>query len=201
MSEKTSTRGRPRSFDRTAALEAATEVFWKKGFTATSMNDLCGAMGIGSPSLYAAFGSKEQLYTEAIRHYGGKGVPQLTCALESAPTARQGIEAFLRFSAHAFTSPGVPAGCMVVLSSVASEGVAGLADMIVAERKKSLNLLETRLQRGIREGDLSRDTNVKALARFFVTVQQGMSIQARDGASARELDAIATAAMRAWPPE
>jgi AcrR family transcriptional regulator len=199
MSEKTTSRGRPRAFDRTAALDAATRVFWQKGFTAASMNDLCEAMGIGSPSLYAAFGSKEQLYAEALRHYAGMGVPLLLDALESAPTAKLGIQAFLRLSARSLTCPERPLGCMVVLSSVASEGVTGLADMVVEQRKKSLKLIETRLRRGIKEGDLSRETNVKALARFFVTVQQGMSIQARDGATSKELDAVAVTAMQAWP--
>ncbi|WP_035607395.1 TetR/AcrR family transcriptional regulator [Haloferula sp. BvORR071] len=201
MSEKTSTRGRPRSFDRTAALGAATRVFWQKGFTASSMNDLCEAMGIGSPSLYAAFGSKEQLYAEAIRHYAAAGAPQLAEALESAPTAKLGIEAFLRLSARSLACPERPLGCMVVLSSVASEGVSGLAELVVAERKRSLKLVEARLQRGIKEGDLSRETNIKALARFFVTVQQGMSIQARDGVSSKELEAVAATAMQAWPGE
>lgn len=199
MSEKVSIRGRPRSFDRTAALEAATRVFWQKGFSATSMNDLCEAMGIGSPSLYAAFGSKEQLYAEAIRHYRDMGVPQLSDALESAPTAKLGIEAFLMFSARSLACPERPYGCMVVLSSVASEGITGLADMILEERQKSLRMVMARLQRGIKEGDLSRKTKVEALARFFVTVQQGMSIQARDGASSTELEAVATTAMQAWP--
>ncbi len=199
MSEKISIRGRPRSFDRTAALEAATRVFWQKGFSATSMIDLCEAMGIGSPSLYAAFGSKEQLYAEAIRHYRDMGVPQLSDALESAPTAKLGIEAFLRFSARSLACLERPSGCMVVLSSVASEGITGLADMILEERQKSLRMVMARLQRGIKEGDLSRKTKVVALARFFVTVQQGMSIQARDGASSTELEAVATTAMQAWP--
>jgi AcrR family transcriptional regulator len=199
MSERTSTRGRPRAFDRSAALEAATRVFWQKGFTATSMNDLCEAMGIGSPSLYAAFGSKEQLYAEAIRHYGDMGVPQISDALESAPTAKLGIEAFLRLSARSLSCSERPLGCMVVLSSVVSEGVTGLSDMVLEERKKSLKMVVARLQRGIKEGDVPRKTKVEALARFFVTVQQGMSIQARDGASPAELDAVAHTAMQAWP--
>jgi len=199
VSEKTSNRGRPRAFDRTAALDAAMKVFWQKGFTATSMNDLCEAMEIGSPSLYAAFGSKEQLYAEAIRRYGEKGVPQIRDALDSAPTAKLGVEAFLRLAARSLACPDRPSGCMVALSSVASEGVAGLAAMVVEERKKALKLLEARLRRGIKEGDLSPGTDVKSLARFFVTLQQGMSIQARDGATPRQLDAVATAAMQAWP--
>ena len=201
MNSKTSSRGRPRAFDRTAALEAAMRVFWQKGFTATSMNDLCEAMGIGSPSLYAAFGSKERLYAESLRHYGEKGVPLMKGVLESEPTARLGIQAFLKFAARALTYPERPSGCMVVLSSVASEGVTGLADMVVDERKKVLRLVEARLQRGIKEGDMPPATNVKSLARFFITVHQGMSIQARDGASRKELEAIGTTAMHAWPKD
>lgn len=200
MSEKTTPRGRPRSFDRTAALDAAMRVFWQKGFTAASMSDLCAAMGIGSPSLYAAFGSKEQLYAEAIRHYGDHGVPLVRAALESAPTAKQGIEAYLRFSARGLACADRPLGCMVVLSSVASEGVTGLAEMIVEERKRSLKMVAARLRRGIREGDVPKDADVMGLARFYITVQQGMSIQARDGATSKELDVVATTAMQAWPP-
>jgi AcrR family transcriptional regulator len=199
MSEKTSSRGRPRSFDRTAALAAATRVFWQKGFTATSMTDLCEAMGIGSPSLYAAFGSKEQLYAEAVRHYGRRGTPLLREALESAPTAKEGVETFLRICARELTSPDRPPGCMVVLSTVASEGVTGLAKMVIEARKTSLRLITARLQRGGREGDLSPKTDVKALARYFHTLQQGMSIQARDGATAQELERVVSMAMLSWP--
>lgn len=199
MTKKSASRGRPRAFDRLSALEAAVRVFWQKGFTAASMSDLCEAMGIGSPSLYAAFGSKKQLYAEAIRHYGGKGGAQFREVMNSAPTAKLGIEAFLRLSARLLACPGRPPGCMVVLSSVASEGVTELAGMVVRERKKSLELVKTRLLRGIKEGDVPPNTNVTALSRYFVTLQQGMSIQARDGATAKELDSVATTAMQAWP--
>jgi len=192
-------RGRPRSFDRTAALDAAMRVFWQKGYTAASMTDLCEAMGIGSPSLYAAFGSKEQLYAEALRHYAEIGGTQLFQALESAPTAREGIAAFLRFSARSLACPERPLGCMVVLSAVASEGVTGLAELVLEERRQSLHKVQARLQRGIAEGDLPAKTDVKTLARFFVTVQQGMSIQARDGATPEELEAVALTALKAGP--
>lgn len=174
-------------------------VFWQKGYTAASMTDLCEAMGIGSPSLYAAFGSKEQLYAEALRHYGASGLPLLSGPLEAAPTARAGIEAFLRASARSLACPEHPSGCMVVLSAVASEGVTGLANLVLTERRRSLTLIETRLRRGIAEGDLSPDTDITALARFVITVQQGMSIQARDGATPEELDTVATTALQAWP--
>lgn len=176
-------------------------VFWQKGFLAASMTDLCEAMGIGSPSLYAAFGSKEQLYLEAIRHYGASGVPLICGALESAPTAKLGIEAYLLFSARSLACTSHPSGCMVVLSTVASEGVANLGAMILEERKKALQLVENRIQRGIADGDVSPTTDVTALARFYVTLQQGMSIQARDGATPEELEAVARTGMDAWPAE
>jgi len=63
-------RGRPRNFDKDAALERAMELFWIKGYEGASMTDLTSAMGIASPSLYAAFGSKEELFRRAVQHYG-----------------------------------------------------------------------------------------------------------------------------------
>src|SRR6201992_1639640 len=89
------TRGRPREFDREKALQAAMLVFWRKGFLATSMNDLCEAMEIRSPSLYAAFGSKENLYIQAVERYRSTFEPLLWQVLDGGATARESVEATL----------------------------------------------------------------------------------------------------------
>jgi AcrR family transcriptional regulator len=199
MTQKTPSRGRPRNFDRDAALEAAMIVFWKKGYSAASMTDLCAAMGIASPSLYAAFGSKEQLYAEAIARYGELGGCQINGILEKAPTARLAVETFLIWAADVLTAANTPSGCMVVLSSVASEDFPALGKIVCEGRQKMITLLQARLDRGIGEGDLSAGTDTAALARFYITLHQGMSIQARDGATREDLTATATRAMAAWP--
>jgi AcrR family transcriptional regulator len=190
-------RGRPRTFDREAALRAAMLVFWEKGFTATSMTDLCERMGISSPSLYAAFGSKEALYAEALTYYNEQFSPSLWGPLERAPTARAGMDAFLLASARALTKG--PRGCMVTQSMVASEGFASLGDIVISARAALLKKLQSHLTRGVANGELPASTDVKGMARFFLGVQQGMSVQARDGATRRELEAMAAAAMAAWP--
>ena len=83
--------GRPREFDREAALEAAMLLFWRKGYAAASMNDLCEAMGVRSPSLYAAFESKEALYLAAIEHYVQTQAPPVRGRLSEGATARDGV--------------------------------------------------------------------------------------------------------------
>lgn len=199
LSEKSSTRGRPRTFNRETALDAAMMLFWKKSFTGASMNDLCEAMGIASPSLYAAFGSKEQLYSEAIRRYGELGEAQIDGILEKAPTAYLAVEAFLNWAADILTAADKPPGCMVVLSSVASEGLHDLGKIVCEKRQGMIEVLQTRLRRGIAEGDLPPDTDTLSLARYYITLHQGMSVQARDGACRKDLQATATLAMAAWP--
>lgn len=199
MPHRTSTRGRPRSFDREAALASAMTVFWRKGYAASSMVDLCQAMSIASPSLYAAFGSKENLYAEAIAHYGGVASPLIWGPLDKAPTARAAVEAFLMASAGNLGKPGSPRGCMLTLSDAATEDAPQLCKLITGERAKALKTLQARLQRGITEGDLPATVDVKSTARFYLTIQQGMSIQARDGATRRDLESIAATAMAAWP--
>src|SRR6201996_9782455 len=87
--------GRPREFDRDAALEAAMLQFWRKGFAATSMNDLCDAMDVRSPSLYAAFGSKEALYLEAVERYVDIQGHRVWDKIDDGATARAGIENLL----------------------------------------------------------------------------------------------------------
>lgn len=193
-------RGRPRAFDREAALAQATRLFWVKGFEATSIADLTQAMGIGSPSLYAAFGSKEALYAEALRHYCESNEALVWAGFFSAGTAREAVMSLLMDSAAALTGcvADIPLGCMVTLSSVGSEGHAELGKLVRTARAVTLDRLKVRLNQAISEGEIPVSTDIHALARFVQTVQNGMSILARDGASRSELEAVAQVAMLGW---
>ncbi|KCB43338.1 TetR/AcrR family transcriptional regulator [Bordetella hinzii] len=191
-------RGRPRSFDREAALARAMEVFWRKGYEAASMADLTAAMGIASPSLYAAFGSKEALYGEALAYYSATEGREIWSALAQAGSAYQAVEAYLMESARVFTRRAKPAGCLIVLSALGDHAGA-LRKRLVEMRAANIADLRERLQAGADAGEIAPAADLDAMARYYVTVQQGMSIQARDGASRRELESVAAAALAAWP--
>lgn len=194
-------RGRPRAFDREAALDQATRLFWLKGYEATSMADLIEAMGIGSPSLYAAFGSKEELYVEALQHYVEKFEALVWGRFHAADTAREAVVSLLEDSAAALPVSGKedrPSGCMVTLSTVASEGHVRLGELVRSARAVTLERLEARLEQAILEGEVPASVDVRALARFVQTVQNGMAILARDGASCAELHAVAQVALSGW---
>lgn len=192
-------RGRPRAFDRDAALAAAMELFWQRGFSATSMADLCAAMGINAPSLYAAFGSKEALYEAALTRYGEQAGPRIWGGIEAQPTAYAAVADVLMKAAEALPGIGRPAGCMVALSSVGQEGEARLGALVADARRSGERMLAQRIARAIAEGELPASTDAPGIARFYTCVQQGMSIQARDGAGTAELADIARAALAAWP--
>jgi AcrR family transcriptional regulator len=192
--------GRPRGFDRDAALEAAMFLFWRKGFAATSVNDLCGTMGVGSPSLYAAFGSKEALYLEAIEHYVQTQGPPVWYKLTEGATARNGIENLLIAAINSMPrSRATPAGCMAALAAVADEWPTAITRVVKKVRLEMLGMLRSRLQTAVGKGELPVSTDIDGLSRFYLSVYQGMAIQARDGATREELRAVAAAAMAAWP--
>jgi AcrR family transcriptional regulator len=170
--------GRPREFDRDAALEAAMLMFWRKGFAATSMNDLCDAMGVRSPSLYAAFGSKEELYLEAIEHYVQTQGTRVWDGLAEGATARAGIENLL---------------------IAATEWPAPITRVVRKGRLEMLGVLRSRLETAGAKGELPASTDIDSLSRFYLSVFQGMAIQAQDGATRAELRGVAAAAMAAWP--
>jgi AcrR family transcriptional regulator len=193
-------RGRPRAFDRRAALTQATRLFWSKGYEATSISDLTAAMGIGSPSLYAAFGSKEALYAEALRHYGENYEGLVWGRFLAAPTAREAVSAYLWDSAAALTGcvVDIPNGCMVTLSAVGGEGHPELGELVRSARAVSFERLKSRVERAVSDGEIPAAVDVAAIARFAQTVQSGMSILARDGAGRAELEAVAEVAMLGW---
>ena len=200
LSTTTRSRGRPRAFDREAALGEATRVFWLKGYGATSVSDLTEVMGIGATSLYAAFGSKEALYAEALRHYNDSYQKLYWTRFFAAATAREAVASYLMDSSAALTGSlcDIPRGCMVALSSVGSEGHSDLGELVRSSRAETLHRLRTRLTQAVADGEIPASVDVQALARFLQTVQNGMSIQARDGASRAELESVAQVAMLVW---
>ena len=193
-------RGRPRAFDRDAALGEAVRLFWRKGFEATSMADLTAAMGIGAPSLYAAFGSKEALYAEALCHYQKHFGPLTWGRFDAARTAKGAVEGWLMDSAAALTggAEGEARGCMLTLSSIDRDEHAELCETVRSSRHGVQQRLVARFKRAVEDGEIAATTDVHALARYIQTVQNGMSILARDGASRAELKAVARVAMASW---
>lgn len=191
-------RGRPRSFDRQQALQTALDLFWRQGYEGTSIHDLVNAIGIAPPSLYSAFGSKEELYQEAIALYLQGPGSFLQKALEQSQDTRGFIEYLLKAAADEFTALNHPPGCMISTGLVASAEKV-LAQQLEQLRHTTLQVIRERLEQGIRDGELAPESDCPSLARYFGAMIQGMSIQARDGANATELKALADLALHALP--
>lgn len=192
------TRGRPRSFDRATALEAALLAFWEHGYEATSVSDLTRVMDIGAPSLYAAFGDKRSLFEEVVQEYGARYGSFGDRALAEEPTARAGVERMLREAAAEYTAPGRPHGCLVI-HAAANCSTAEVEESLRERRNANIASIERRIGADVAEGALPPDTDAAALARYTGAMIQGMSQQARDGATRAELEALAEIALAVWP--
>lgn len=190
-------RGRPRTFDRDEALRRAMEVFWEHGYESTSISDLTAAMGINAPSLYGAFGSKEELFREAVAHYNATEGAPLDAALRDLPTARESIAEVLRHNANVFAAADRPSGCMIVLSACTDRSQT-VHDHLADRRLDLERSFAERIERGIADGDVPAGADVARVAAFYNTVNHGMAIQARDGADRAKLSAIAESAIAAW---
>ncbi len=174
-------------------------VFWQNGYESTSMTDLTGAMGINSPSLYAAFGSKERLFREAVSHYDETEGAAAARALREQPTARDAIAEVLRINAVAYTDQEKPRGCMIVLSATLHADCGeDLHDHLAELRRSTERAFRERVERGIADGDVPAGVDAATIAGFYNALLEGMSVQARDGASRAALSAIAESAIAAW---
>jgi AcrR family transcriptional regulator len=195
-----SKRGRPRAFDREEALRGAMMVFWEKGYEGASLEELQSAMGeLGPSSFYAAFGSKEQLFFEVLDLY----VKTVGCrpgqALQSATTAREGVEAMLREQTAIFCDSSTPRGCLVILGAInCAPANKSMEDHMRSYRIQVPDLIRKRLKRGIVEGDVPEGVDLEPLVSLYASVVHGLAIRARDGVARTKLLAGISAAMAAW---
>lgn len=189
--------GRPRGFDVDLALDAAVDVFWRRGYDGASLSELTAAMGINRPSLYAAYGDKAQLFHTALRRYVDRNMGYVTTAL-ALPTAHEVASAFLLGNAVAVTRPGLPAGCLSVQGAVATEGSS--QSVLLSENRATIQaLFADRFRRAVDEGDLAADDAPDELATFLITISSGFAIRAADGASRDSLLAMVRRAMAVFP--
>ncbi|MDJ0362520.1 TetR/AcrR family transcriptional regulator [Rhodococcus sp. H29-C3] len=192
------TRGRPRSFDRDTALDLAIRLFWRKGYEATSVRDLSEELGIGTPSLYNAFGDKKALFTEAVsiydREYGGF----IEAAIQDAPTSAAAVRRILLEAPARYTRHGLPHGCLV------ASGDAGTTDSEIHDslqhlRSEKAQSLSDRIRADISAGQLPEDTDADGLSGYVMTVISGLAQRASEGATKAELTTIADIATRSCP--
>jgi AcrR family transcriptional regulator len=199
MSTGTPTAGRPRAFDEDVVLDRAAEVFWQRGYEGASLSALTSAMGINRPSLYAAFGSKEQLFERAFARYHDRQVAIARAALDR-PTAYASVEAFLRAGADALTAGDQPAGCLSVQGGLAcAPENAHVSAVLAAGRAATETALRERLSRAAAEGDLPAGVDPHALARFVMSLSEGHAVHAAAGAGRADLHASVDVALRVFP--
>lgn len=192
-------RGRPSAFKHDEALEKAMHVFWAHGYEGASLATLTEAMGINKPSMYAAFGSKEDLFRKAVQKYIS-GPASFVAASMKEPTSKQIATRLLTEAAEFLTSCEHPQGCMVIQGALTcGEGSAHIQKEMMAFRHSYESALANRFAQCRSAGDLPEDADVAALARYVATLHQGMSVQATSGATKEELMRMVQIALSQWP--
>lgn len=193
-------RGRPKTFDRETALDAAMLLFWNRGFEQTCVDDLASAMGIQTSSLYATFGDKETLFLETIEHYRTGRGSVFDAAVKAGKTAQEGFENLFAVTAAELTRKDQPSGCMLCLAlPTCSPRFEHLQQKLDRMRALSDTVLLKKLQEAVRNKEIPQSTDLRMLVSFFRTALLGMSLQARAGANKETLLEIGRLALRAWP--
>ena len=175
-------------------------LFWERGYEGVSMDDLTEAMGISPSSLYATFGSKEELFLAALDKYEKEIGMYWVPILENTAGGREAFVRMFESASRELTRPDLPRGCMMTLALLhSSPELDSLRRKLNKRRAAALDIITHRLRRAIREGDLPEKTPIDNLAQMLMTVFQGMTVRARAGADRKELLQAGRGAIAAWP--
>lgn len=194
------TRGRRRGFDEQQALETAMDVFWEHGYEATSVSQLCSAIGINPPSLYAAFGSKAQLFLDVLDYYERTFWQPVWDAFERETHVLTAFRRFFDDTVDVISAPGTHLGCLVTLSAVSlKERDTDVARALAAIGEDGVRIIQNKLDFGIRDGQIPAGTDTLALAHAVSMVVDGLAIQAHDGVQPDMLRRLVVTAMQMIP--
>jgi AcrR family transcriptional regulator len=164
-------------------------LFWQHGYEGASLSMLTSRMGINATSLYAAFGSKFDLFRESMELYA-KGDAINARATEDTGTIRDAIAARLRATVKRIRKRGCPPGCMSILGDLNCAPENASVSLLLRRYRESVyEYLKQTLRRGVGAGELRSDTDIDRLAGYLMTVISGLSLRARDGATKSELEA------------
>lgn len=192
-------RGNFRAFDTDVALDRALKVFWERGYEGSSLTELTKAIGISRPSLYAAYGNKEELFQKVLDRYEVGPMMFRTYAMQET-TARAVAERLLHGTIENITNEGTPKGCLFVQAALScGEESEKIRHELNLRRASTEKALSRRFEQAIVEGDLPSHTNPDRLARYVTTVQHGLCVQATSGSTREELMEVVDTAMMAWP--
>lgn len=194
-------RGRPKVFDREAALDKAMTLFWQYGYEATSLSDLVEATGAKAPTLYAEFVNKEGLFRAVLDHYINRFASKNeACLFCDEQTLLEALRHYFTAVATCFTSKDTPAGCFMINTSAAlAASSKEIAKTIKSRHAVQEQTLCQFLQLRQARGEIPAEKNVAELAQFLSCILQGMSISAREGASFETLMQITETTLRLWP--
>lgn len=193
--------GRPRTFDRDAALRTALHVFWRHGYEQTTMAQLSAAMGIASPSIYCAYGNKSDLFLEALSYYQQTYWDPLYARYRAAPDIHKATEEFFTGAADTLLAPNAPCGCLIVMGFLnLPEDEPRLLQAVSERREHTRAMFRQKLKDAVNSGEIPADSDIPAIAGALHNFFEGLSIQARGDICLSELRAIALKGTQLLPP-
>ena len=192
------THGRPLEFDLDNALDLAVEMFWAKGYEATSLSDLLSGMNISRSSFYQAFGSKHGLFELCLIRFRERQVARMRAALDGAATAKRFIRSMLAAIVSDAASMDTPKGCLIMNTATEFAGRdASVARLVSHATSDFADVFAAAVRRAQHEGDISPEKDAEALARYIVSTISGLKTMVKAGYSPKAVDEVAEVALGA----
>lgn len=169
--------GRTREFDEEKVLDAAMQLFWEKGYEATSLSDLTSRMGIQRPSIYSAFGDKKELFEAALRKYTMTRASDVRSRLQNTPSVKEAFCTFFKDVADEEYTENRSRGCFCINTMVELAPHDEKFEILTREHQMYLSIIfQETIERGIQSGELEADVNAKALSQALIVSLIGLTV-------------------------
>lgn len=190
--------GRPLEFDPRLALQRAMELFWCRGYEATSLQHLLTAMDISKSSFYQAFGSKHELFERCLKAFRERQVSRMTTALEESPSGKAFLRTMLMAAAQEAATTEHPKGCLIMNTATEFSGRdAVVADLVGEGARQFAGVFQAAIQRAQSEGQIDAKKDAEVLARYVVSTMSGLKTMAKAGMPATAIKDITEVALSA----